>query len=528
MAGHTDGTLAMGAVQAGQDTSIPAPGAAVEPMLLSLVRARVIDRARTDPVVFAQYVFRHKDGRPWKIGRHHREWHRLWSDSSRVVILAPFKHGKTQQALARLLWEFGQPGGLNKCFAIVSATATQAEKISRSMMDHIERNPRLREVFPHLRPGNPGRNPNEKWGASAWTLAGRAPGINDPTVQALGYDGAIQGARLDGALIDDVHDVKNSSTKEGRAKVLGNLRAQAFSRCEDGGFLWVLGTTWAKDDVPHVLINEGWAHPDRPFQQCVQADGSLLWPEWITLEWVATMKRTLGTWEWERQGQNNPRDDATSIVKLDWMKNAMKAGSVPRLSVPAGVCLELPRECWPPGAGLFVGVDLAFTRRKTSNLTALVPILVMPPPSRIRRLLHVIAGQFSVDQMIRWVEWCRDVYGQPIFVVENNAAQELMCQTMRWLSAATVVPHHTGRGEQSLDFSMTTWAVEVEQGQWEFPGTASGEPATAEVAAFQDEALDWNPDGHTGDRLAATLFVRDKCDLRMGRVETTGGSIIRR
>ena len=495
------------------------------------VHQLVLERARQDVVAFARYVMRDKRGRPWNIAPIHGTWQEFLTEHAEAVLLAPAEHGKTQWVVARILWELGRNPDLT--IAVVSNAAKQAYKISRACMDHLERNPRLREVFPHLLPGNPARNPNEVWSVPQWTVAGRTLGINDPSVQALGIHGAIQGARLDLLLIDDPCDMENTSTQEQRDKSLEWFRASAFSRLSDGGRCWVFATTWHGEDFPHQLIAEGWAsRVDRAIVQEGDAsalDGSVqvgmpLWPAWWSLERLEKTRKRLGTWEFERQMQNNPRDDATSLIKLEWLRTGLRLSLDPAKCPILGVVPELRRI--PPKCGVFIGVDLAFTKSRKSDETAFVVVLVTPER---RHVLHVITGKFNVREAVQQFADLRLAYRDPVFVVENVAAQEWALQTVTWLTKSLCIPYTTGKGEASLDWAASKFAIELEQGRWTIPAAPGGDRgATSAVQVLIQQILAFKPDVHCGDAFAAMLMVRDKCDRRMGRVDVTGSVLSRR
>ena len=103
----------------------------------------MIRQARQSFPAFVAYVF----------GVEPAPFHIRWTDAierhDRVVILAPLEHGKTTLMLAYVLWRLGLDPNVR--IALVHATHGQALRPMAAIKEHIQENPRLREIFP--RPG---------------------------------------------------------------------------------------------------------------------------------------------------------------------------------------------------------------------------------------------------------------------------------------------------------------------------------------------------------------------------------------
>ncbi|HKC59991.1 MAG TPA: hypothetical protein VKB92_07890, partial [Myxococcales bacterium] len=125
---------------------------------LAQAHARVADRvaylARRDLGVFAQFVLRNELGSGTgriRLGQHHRQFVELVQREPRVVWESFAGSGKSQMALAFLLFSLGRNNNV-RC-VIASHTQGQASKIGRAARLYIERSAPLRRVFPGLRPG---------------------------------------------------------------------------------------------------------------------------------------------------------------------------------------------------------------------------------------------------------------------------------------------------------------------------------------------------------------------------------------
>ena len=88
--------------------------------------------------------------------------------------------------------------------------ALAAER-GRFLRDAIAGNPRLRLVFPHLRPGDP-------WAADGFTVA-RPGNVIGPSVAAFGVGAATTGSRADLLVCDDIVDVRALRSRADRERV---------------------------------------------------------------------------------------------------------------------------------------------------------------------------------------------------------------------------------------------------------------------------------------------------------------------
>ncbi len=96
-------------------------------------------------------------------------------------------HNTQQVSIGRTLFELGRD--VNKRITIIQSTGVMARDILKTITAHIENNPRLHEVFPHLKPG-------DMWTQTAITVQ-RGYGIKDPSVQVRGAFAKILGVRID-------------------------------------------------------------------------------------------------------------------------------------------------------------------------------------------------------------------------------------------------------------------------------------------------------------------------------------------
>jgi hypothetical protein len=199
-------------------------------------------RARRDPAAFAAYVL------DVRLADFQRRWFDTIQSNPRVVLLAPIEHGKTSLiSIALPLFVLGT--NPNARIAIISETATQATRILGAIREHILGNPRVREVFPRLRPA---RGIREQWSDSS-IVVDRSITSKDASVIALGELGPLTGTRLDLAILDDVLSWTSTCTETLREKTIAWFKNTLIGRIVHDGKIVAAGSAWHEEDLLHVL-----------------------------------------------------------------------------------------------------------------------------------------------------------------------------------------------------------------------------------------------------------------------------------
>ena len=368
-------------------------------------------------------------------------------------------------------------------------------------------------MFPNLLPAEP-------WQANAITVQ-RHTLSKDPSVQAFGVHGAIIGSRIDRLVVDDAVDFENARTDEQRKLLVQWVDAACLGRLTGRGRVVAVGTAFHPEDLLHVLQARGWATRRYPVED---EQGNPRWPERWPASRIEAKRLELGPAEAARQLDVEVRDDATSIIRLEWIEHAIALGDKPTLlsRTDQGKPFLLSKG----NARVVVGVDLAVSKKETSDLTAIVVVLVHP--DRSRELLCVETGRMHGPEIVDAV---LDVYlrfAPSTIVVESNAAQAYISQ---WLKKAPfdipIVQFTTGRGESSLQWRVEQLAAELGRGVWRFPSVA-GKIRDRETALLVRDLLAYSPDGHCPDRVAAMCFAQYGCEQAKHRAAYVALDLMRR
>jgi hypothetical protein len=459
-------------------------------------RTTLVDLARRDPSTFCGFVLRDEEnGKPIEQHDIHHEWHDLVTEHPRLVVWSAIEHGKTQQlSIGRVLWELGRNPNLR--IVIVSNTAEQAKKIIRSIAQYIEKSEELHAVFPRLRPSS---NRTLPWSSTQLTVE-RAVISKDPSVQAFGLHGNITGQRVDMVVADDVLDPENTATEaQMKATWMWFKRAIIGRLTADSKFV-MIGNAWH----PHDAMHQAAALPrfvSRTYSVYEDREETVIrWPErWPPARLEAT-KLDLGPLEFARQLLCKARDDEQARFKQEWIDLAIERGEGYSL-VP-----EIGR--LPPGFVLYVGADLSIgkTGRK-GDKTVFFAILRWTDGTR--QILWVESGRLKGPEIVRRIEELDAALGG-LFVVENNAAQHYIIQFSEELNAAAIIPFTTGKNKADPTFGVEGIAAELAAGKWIIP-SRGGKPLNAELHAFVEALLYYDPNSHTPDHLMAAWFAREGC-----------------
>jgi hypothetical protein len=213
-------------------------------------------RALVDPVDFFELVLRDEaTNKRVTVPPHQRVllsfiMHEPHMNSGGIVIILPVGTGKTATCSGLGLFLLAQNPTLRGMF--VSATQEQAKKPLMLLRQTLEASAELRLINPKLLPT---RRRGEPWSDTAITVD-RPYGIRDPSFVARGIESdAIQGSRIDFAIVDDLLNAQNTETPEQRDATYRKFFAQVANRIEPkpNSKLIVLNTTWHTEDYVNRL-----------------------------------------------------------------------------------------------------------------------------------------------------------------------------------------------------------------------------------------------------------------------------------
>lgn len=450
----------------------------------------------------------------------------------RSVHRIPIGCGKTFGMAAVSLWLTGND--VTQRGAILSKTQQQAAKPVGMVADYITEpalNKPLIVAFPHLR-----KSPrsNDPWTVNKLTVE-RPPGIRDPTLIAVGLDGAIGGARLSWIVADDTIDLDNSSTADAREKARINLEGRILSRLDPKGARAVFtNTPWDRQDLTYYLQEQaGWPTLQMDIYGNIRiwnADASWmhmalqkylrpsnlqpdvyrlrehdpdpdektpLWPDRMTLEEIEAERKSKMPHEFARLYLCEPFDVDAARCQRDWVEKCKLRGmGLPMVRAYSG---RNPT---------FTGLDLGIGTQGKHDLTVFFTFELEPDGSR--RILNIKSGRWSGPRIVEMITDMHQRYGS-VVVVESNAAQDYIRQfALRERRDLLIKAHTTTRANKlSEDFGVESIFTELKNEAWIIPCDVNG-VCDPEVQKWINDMLYYMPHKHTGDHLMASWIARER------------------
>lgn len=474
-----------------------------------------LEKARQKTSEFIEYALRsEQDESRLQNAPFHREWQEHLDANRYAVLIAPVEHAKSQQvAVGKTLHVLGQDP--NKRLALISNTAMQAEKVLRTIRTQIERNQRIREVFPELRQSEREEDP---WRQNAITVQ-RTSVAKDPSIQALGIYGPLVGSRLDGVIMDDVLDFENTRTEEQRRKLVEWFDTTVITRMVKGGFIYAIGTPWHPDDFLHELEKRpgfkskrysAVLNPDDPPARWVP-----LWNEQWDLARLLERRSNMPEGHFARKYLCRVRLDDTSRFRQVWIDRMCQAGKG-RTFLPTAPRIHVRGSALP----CFTGVDLAVGTKEQNDLTVLFTVALLPDGRRL--VTEIESGRWQAPEIMDRIVSAHRRFDSQV-LVESNAAQRFIVDMLH--GTIPVAGFQTNAGNKfNEQFGVESLAVEMRNGLWVMPSGKDGALLHDEAKAFINECLYYDPALHTGDRLMACWLAREAlrqyATPRSGRLDT--------
>lgn len=281
--------------------------------LASMKREDRIRLVRSNPILFAEYYLRPLN-RLWNTDAEDYQYLLVQAvlENAKTVVHIPIEHGKsTWISEVMPLWFLINDRNLR--LALFSRTARQAERFGRTLMHHIEHNHLLKEDFgDYLKPSS------EKWTQSEGFVE-RDPDrrTKDPTFQFLGVGGAVNGARLDIIICDDILDLTNSQSPVTRDGVEAWFLEMVLSRLVEGGRCMLVGTLQSRLDLLCTLSDKPGFHyvHIKAVDEDNQTTLSRRWP----YERLMTKKSDVGTVKFMKLFQNDRNAQTGKMLKPEWL-----------------------------------------------------------------------------------------------------------------------------------------------------------------------------------------------------------------
>ena len=211
----------------------------------------------------------------------------------------------------------------NARILIDSETYGKAKNFLAEIKGHLEGNVKYRAIFKHIYgvfPDDKKKDPSNRWTDAALDLACRTAAKKEPSISCSGIDRSINGMHFDLIIEDDLHSEKNVTNKEQIEQVIAHRRL-ALSLLDPGMPRITIGTRWDFMDAYSDILKNKRKSYNILIRKAVEDDGTLLFPERLTKEFLEEQRREQGSYIFSCLYMNNPVDDETATFKHSYFKH---------------------------------------------------------------------------------------------------------------------------------------------------------------------------------------------------------------
>lgn len=469
-----------------------------------------IEQSRVNPNTFMEFIFRDRDGNRFEQQWFHEEWQDAMFNYQRIMILASQEHGKTEQVLGHILWRLGRNPNLR--MKIVGNSDEEAKKRVSAVGEHIERNPRLHLVFPHLKASQ--RN--------AWTyyklFVERSFISKDPSLEAKGVLSSGAGGRADILLFDDPVDLRNTLQNPSLVpKVIEQHDNVWDNLCEPDSQRIYICTPWLKGDLTHVLIDRKKYKVLRYFAGH-EKDGRIsdnrYKPLWV-VKWgeskLKDKEENISTRAYDRAFRGIPlSQEETLFVNIDRCVNWLEG-------------FEKINPDWPR----YTGVDLAISKGAKSSYRVIFTLAKAPDGRRYP--VEIKRGRWSSINTAKEVYATWQEHNPQIILVENNNYQAAFLEWVQEYAGqkAQVLPlkpYTTGKQKFDPFIGLPSLAAEIDNEKWEvLMGRRHDLTCKCFFCTWLREMRDY-PIGKYDDTVMGCFFAREASKVAVieGKPESVG------
>ncbi len=233
----------------------------------------------------------------------------------RALLLIPRGHLKS--TLVTVCWTIQQIlKNPNIRILISTGYLENAKSFLREIKSHFERNERLVALFGNI------VNADDKWTETQIVVKTRNEIRKEPTIQVSSVDKSVVSQHYDLIIGDDVVNRENINTKEQRQKVMLYYK-DLYDLIEPKGTMVFIGTRWHFDDLYGRIIKDNELSKNFDiFVRTVWKDQEKkipLFPMKFTPEYIESLRRDKGPYEFSSQYMNNPTDDENADFKREWV-----------------------------------------------------------------------------------------------------------------------------------------------------------------------------------------------------------------
>jgi len=253
---------------------------------------------------------------------------------------------------------------------IANENATNAERFLRAIRQHAESNKVFRAVFSNRIPKDTRR---VRWNDSELDFM-RQGHYPEPSIDTIGMSGAMTSRHYTHMTFDDPiseEAVKSDKVMNDTISRIHKLLS-LFVKPEKDTF-WLVGTRWSLNDV-YADFQAKYADRLARFVRSAIEDGEPIFPELLSLDTLALIRKNYGEYMFSCLYMNNPRNEEVQTFNVDDLRWCRVSADDVWLIDPDGT--ETPYKI--SALDITTTVDLAPAEAVNSDRNAVVTVGVTP------------------------------------------------------------------------------------------------------------------------------------------------------
>jgi len=313
-----------------------------------------------------------------KVQSFHREFYEILFEDKNSALAAPRGHAKsTIMGLVFITWNI--VNAVEKYIVYVSQNHAKTVQFIEPLRFEFKNNARLRWLYGDLAPtgakDEEGRDRED------------CIDVNKCRIEAVSFEKNLRGFKYGNVrptliLGDDIESDERITNPVLREKDRNKLFKVIIPSLDINGKFKMVGTLLHHDSLLKNRINQ---YNGKIFRS-IQSDGSLLWSDRFTQHILDKIKLDIGSAAFESEYQNNPVDNASSLIKREWIEQCL----YPDLSVED---IEYDE--------LYLGVDFAFSDRVSADNSAFADIGVVYHSNGSTKNLIFMNGEWGHGLSLR-------------------------------------------------------------------------------------------------------------------------------
>jgi len=352
-----------------------------------------------------------------------------------------------------------------KFVVILSQTQAQAKQHMMNLRRELESNFLLKNDL------GPFQEEHNEWGATSLVF-----GKHNARITAVSTEQSVRGLRHnqhrpDLIIGDDLEDIASTKTREGRNKTYEWLTGEVIPAGDRNTRLIIIGNLLHEDSLIMRLREDiEDSRISGVFKAYPLLGGqTILWPgKYPTMEDIEEERRKAANeYAWQREYLLNIVPAEDQVIDPAWIQIYDEVP--PRVQ-------RYPDESYKTHIEVWIGVDLAISKRDTADYTAMIPAVLYETQKGhydIYILPKIINKRLSFPET---VETCKEVnesykniegWCGPVFVIEDVAYQSALPQQLREEGLRNIKTIKPGNSDKRTRLMLT--ANLIKTGRIKFP-----------------------------------------------------------